>query len=73
MVNISNPLDPQYAGCFEQDGYVHDAQCVTYHGPDDRYFGREVGLTPTLRATLVKKKEKAKQYPHHHHHHPTLH
>ncbi|MBW3577319.1 MAG: choice-of-anchor B family protein [Actinobacteria bacterium] len=22
--------------------YVHDAQCVIYNGPDDRYFGREI-------------------------------
>ncbi|XP_065834342.1 uncharacterized protein [Oscarella lobularis] len=42
MVDVSNPNDPQYAGCFSQDGYVHDAQCVVYKGPDQRYAGKEI-------------------------------
>lgn len=29
-------------GCFGQDGYVHDAQCVIYKGPDTSYQGREI-------------------------------
>ena len=37
MVNVNDPTNPQFAGCFGQDGYVHDAQCVIYNGPDDRY------------------------------------
>lgn len=42
VVNIQNPSNPQYAGCFSQDGYVHDAQCVVYQGPDFRFEGREI-------------------------------
>jgi choice-of-anchor B domain-containing protein len=42
VIDVSNPLNPTYAGCFGGDGYVHDAQCVNYHGPDVRYQGREV-------------------------------
>jgi len=42
VIDVSNPLNPTYAGCFGTDGYVHDAQCVNYHGPDPRYFGREI-------------------------------
>eukprot|EP00118_Oscarella_pearsei_P024450 m.306099 g.306099 ORF g.306099 m.306099 type:complete len:445 (+) comp40967_c0_seq1:186-1520(+) len=42
MVDVRDPDSPEFAGCFEQDGYVHDAQCVVYHGPDERYTGREV-------------------------------
>jgi choice-of-anchor B domain-containing protein len=40
FVDISNPLNPQYAGCFSGDGYTHDAQCVMYNKPDypDREF-----------------------------------
>jgi len=42
VVDASNPLNPQQIGCFGDDGYVHDAQCVIYHGPDTRYVGREL-------------------------------
>ncbi len=42
MVDISNPLQPSYEGCFSADGYTHDAQCVVYNGPDSRYFGQEI-------------------------------
>jgi len=42
VVDINDPLNPTYAGCFEQDGYVHDAQCVIYEGPDSRYTGSEI-------------------------------
>jgi len=42
VLDVSDPLNPTYAGCYGGDGYVHDAQCVIYHGPDTRYQGREV-------------------------------
>lgn len=42
MVDISDPTNPQYAGCFSSDGYTHDAQCVVYAGPDTDYSGREI-------------------------------
>ncbi len=42
MVNISAPLAPTFAGCFSADGYTHDAQCLTYQGPDQDYHGREI-------------------------------
>ncbi|EGX91500.1 hypothetical protein CCM_05658 [Cordyceps militaris CM01] len=42
MVDVSNPSKPKKAGCVGEDGYVHDAQCVIYSGPDQRYKGREV-------------------------------
>ena len=41
-VDVRDPLAPKYAGCFSDDGYVHDAQCVVYKGPDANYQGREV-------------------------------
>jgi hypothetical protein len=31
-----------FAGCFENDGYTHDAQCVVYRGPDADYTGRQL-------------------------------
>lgn len=42
MVDISNPQLPEEVGCFSDDGYTHDAQCVTYAGPDTTYFGNEI-------------------------------
>jgi choice-of-anchor B domain-containing protein len=42
VVDVTNPLQPEYAGCFRNDGYVHDAECVVYHGPDADYVGREI-------------------------------
>jgi choice-of-anchor B domain-containing protein len=42
IVDVSDPLNPRQIACFGDDGYVHDAQCVVYHGPDTRYQGREL-------------------------------
>ncbi len=42
MVNLEKPRRPVFAGCFSDDGYTHDAQCVSYDGPDPDYRGREV-------------------------------
>jgi len=54
MVDISNPVEPAFAGCAtvgdfapaEQGGdsnnYVHDVECVIYRGPDADYTGREI-------------------------------
>ena len=42
FVDISNPVNPQPAGCFGSDGYTHDAQCVNYNGPDVEHRGKEI-------------------------------
>ncbi len=42
MVDISNPTNPQFAGCYSADGYTHDAQCVNYAGPDPDHQGKEI-------------------------------
>lgn len=49
MIDIRQPKLPKFAGCFADNqtgragtGYSHDAQCVTYKGPDARYKGREI-------------------------------
>ncbi len=49
MINIQDPLHPAFAGCFSDPatgragtGYSHDAQCVTYHGPDAEHRGKEI-------------------------------
>jgi choice-of-anchor B domain-containing protein len=49
MIDVRDPKKPSFAGCFADTttgrastGYSHDAQCVTYKGPDRRYSGREI-------------------------------
>ncbi|HEX9725962.1 MAG TPA: choice-of-anchor B family protein [Vicinamibacteria bacterium] len=42
MVDIRKPRSPRFAGCFGGDGYTHDAQCVSYRGPDGEHVGREI-------------------------------
>ncbi|MEE8104844.1 MAG: choice-of-anchor B family protein, partial [Planctomycetota bacterium] len=51
MINIEDPKNPQFAGCFadpgtgrRNTGYSHDAQCVTYRGPDREHQGKEICL-----------------------------
>ena len=43
-MDVSDPLNPTFAGCFGDDGYVHDAQCTIYTGPDTEHQGKEVSL-----------------------------
>ena len=42
MVDISDPLNPSFAGCYSGDGYTHDAQCVIYQGADPDHVGKEI-------------------------------
>jgi choice-of-anchor B domain-containing protein len=42
VVDIRNPTAPAFAGCVDDDGYVHEAQCVVYRGPDVAHRGHEI-------------------------------
>ena len=42
FVDIQNPTSPTGAGGYGDNGYTHDAQVVTYNGPDADYTGREI-------------------------------
>ena len=49
MIDVRDPTNPTFAGCFAHantgrrgTGYSHDAQCVTYRGPDDEHVGKEI-------------------------------
>lgn len=42
ILNLQNPASPEYVGCFDNDGYTHDAQCVVYNGSDSDYLGMEI-------------------------------
>ena len=59
IVDISNPLAPRFEGCFNDPqtargtGYTHDVQCVTYHGPDLVYTGREICIGSNVTALSI--------------------
>ncbi len=42
FVNIQDPKNPEAAGGYAENGYSHDAQVITYDGPDSDYTGREI-------------------------------
>ena len=60
MVNIQDPVNPVFAGCFADTrtgrrgtGATHDAQCVTYVGPDADYRGQEICLSSNGNALSI--------------------
>jgi choice-of-anchor B domain-containing protein len=42
FIDISNPMMPSFLGDYTTGGYSHDAQVVTYNGPDSEYIGKEI-------------------------------
>lgn len=42
FVNIQNPTNPVLEGAYSEGGYSHDAQAITYNGPDSDYTGKEI-------------------------------
>ncbi|KAL8376846.1 hypothetical protein RB595_007803 [Gaeumannomyces hyphopodioides] len=42
FLDMSDPSNPTSPGCAAGDGYVHDAECLVYRGPDLRYQGRDI-------------------------------
>lgn len=44
IVDIRDPLNPELAGGFGEDGYTHDVQVVIYQGSDPDYIGREIAF-----------------------------
>jgi choice-of-anchor B domain-containing protein len=51
MIDINDPKNPTFAGCFAHEGTgrsgtgtTHDAQCVVYRGPDADHADKEICL-----------------------------
>ena len=61
MVDISDPLQPEFAGCYVDedaggivaDGYIHDTQCIIYNGPDADYSNREICFNSSELSFLI--------------------
>ena len=51
MIDLSDPVNPSFAGCFADHAYIHDTQCVIYEGPDPDYQGREICLSSAADST----------------------
>jgi choice-of-anchor B domain-containing protein len=45
QIDVSNPLAPVGRGCLTLNGYVHEAQCTTYIGPDTAHQGKQICVT----------------------------
>ncbi|MGB3714346.1 MAG: choice-of-anchor B family protein [Candidatus Promineifilaceae bacterium] len=45
MIDLQDPVNPTFAGCFNDDGLTSDTQCVVYSGPDADYQGRKICFT----------------------------
>jgi len=60
MINLQNPSDPSFAGCYAQvgtgrsnTGYTHDAQCVVYRGQDEDWNGKELCFSSNETAIVI--------------------
>lgn len=60
MIDIREPANPTFVGCFTHvgtngsgGGATHDAQCVTYAGPDSDHLGREICISSNGAALSV--------------------
>jgi choice-of-anchor B domain-containing protein len=42
FINIQDPVNPFIEGGFAEGGYSHDAQVITYNGPDTDYTNKEI-------------------------------
>ncbi len=42
FINIQNPTSPVSEGGLDEGSYSHDAQVITYNGPDSDYTGHEI-------------------------------
>ncbi|KAH6613533.1 hypothetical protein B0J18DRAFT_473183 [Chaetomium sp. MPI-SDFR-AT-0129] len=40
--DLTDPSNPTTLGGTGEDGYVHDAQCLVYRGPDEKYRGNDI-------------------------------
>lgn len=42
ILDVNSPKQPQFAGCFAEDGYTHDAQCLNWSHGDPNFIGKEL-------------------------------
>jgi choice-of-anchor B domain-containing protein len=42
ILSLANPTNPTFVGSYGANGYIHDTQCVVYHGPDIAHQGKQI-------------------------------
>ncbi|MBO6781475.1 MAG: choice-of-anchor B family protein [Rhodothermales bacterium] len=60
ILDLTNPLEPTFAGCFGHEGtgnagtgYTHDGMCIQYDGPDSEHIGKEICFSANENAISV--------------------
>ena len=53
FINIQNPTSPVAAGGYELSAYSHDAQVVTYSGPDTEHSGKELLIGSNVNEIVI--------------------
>ena len=53
IYDVSNPLTPIFTGIYGESGYFHDAQIVTYAGPDLDYQGDIILIAANVTGLVI--------------------
>lgn len=53
FLDISDPVNPVSLGGYSADGYTHDAQAITYNGPDTDYTGKEIFIGSNVNKIVI--------------------
>jgi hypothetical protein len=53
IYDVSNPLTPVLTGIYGESGYFHDAQIVTYSGPDPDYQGDIILIAANVTGLVI--------------------
>jgi PA domain/LVIVD repeat len=51
IIDIRNPENPKFAGCFDGHGYVHDTQCIVHRGYPWKLHGHELCFNSNATST----------------------
>lgn len=53
FIDITTPTSPVAVGEYTAEGYTHDAQVVTYNGPDTTHFGKELMIASNADKVVI--------------------
>lgn len=53
FIDISDPVNPVAVGEYTAEGYTHDAQVVTYNGPDTTHLGKEIMIASNADKVVI--------------------
>jgi choice-of-anchor B domain-containing protein len=51
VIDVRDPANPVAAANWSSDGYTHEAQVITYRGPDAEHVGKELSFSSNGRAS----------------------